>query len=598
MDETKKKRIIKIVCIALVAVIVVGGVLGGVLGGYVVPKVNAQKQAKAYVAERQNAVASVKFGFLSGVDANWDYPMSDEEIADLENAGDYVLAVEWLSLVEKVMYDSPLLNAKIKNLGLAMQSENGKKLLGDFGGNAELLIPLLREVDFTSEDVATLVTLLLNALVDESENTLVSARDKLVSIKSNKSAKNVANALAAVNAELGYVAFTDPQKQDIKSALEEAKDAIEELAIFAYNTSIKSFNNHISNVIASGDGALADITDGEIQTVVQAMLGGFRNLKSVMTEEKISKLNNAILMITDVFDGNVSTSKLFSSLVNYAKFAYAFTDSIPYLCDIVLAFGDSVDGDFLTLVRRIEASNGIVTTNQKSANLSILAARLTTTLYGGIEQAEFNEFIGKLYDQAVTDYRRSLPLIIADLFVNLTSMNPEDNEPLHPEILSKESFEDEFSFFLKYAMVTGFENAYYDYLQDGDMDTLVEAHRVCKFEDMGIVCPYDRDTDTKRWFDYLMTRANVWMNEEATRLALIAKNDLLACTNDYYAENSPVKANAVAFAERAFIAPLDENATEEERAALNELVKEYIADAKSARVFGIAELLRVLFAAD
>ena len=588
-------KTVKIIIATVAIAVIVGAVLGGVFGARAVNKNRAEANARRLVQERQDAVASVEFGFLSGVNASWDYPLSATEIADLENAGDYVLAEEWTSLVMNVLYVSDLQTEKLNKLARAMQSENGKKLLGNFNENAELIIPLLKEVGFTGEDVAHIVTALLNALVDESETVLLNARDRLVAIKSEKSATSVNNALATVNSELSYVTFSETEKTEIKTALLEAKDVIEQLASFAYDTSINSFTDHIVNVIASDDGALADITDGEIRTVVNAMLSGFRNLKDVMTEEKIAKLNHAILTITDRFDGNVSTSKIFSSLVNYAKFAYVFTDSIPYFCDMAIAFGDSVDADFLTLVRRIEAASEDMTTNQLTANLSILAARLTTALFEGVEEEEFEEFAAKLYEQAVTDYRRSLPLIVIDLFVNMTSMNPDDNEPLHPEILTKQSFEDEFAFFLKYSMVTGFETAYYDYLQDGDMDKLIEAHRVCKFEDMGIVNPYDRDTDTKRWFEYIMPRANAWMNDEASRLALIAKNDIVACVGDYFAENSEVRANVQAFAAKAFVATLDEDATEEERAALNALVAAYITDAKTARVFGIAELIRVLF---
>lgn len=589
------KKTVKIIIAIVACVVVVGAVFGGVFGARAVEKNREGARAHRAVQERQDAVASVEFGFLSGVNAAWDYPLTADEVADLEKAGDYVLAEEWTSLIMDVLYASNLQTEKINKLARAMQSDNGKKLLGDFGDNFELIIPLLKEVGFTGDDVAHIVTALLNALVDDSEGVLTSARDRLVAIKSEKSATNVNNALATVNAELSFVTFSETEKQDMKSALLDAKDVIEQLASFVYDTSINSFTDHIVNVIASDDGALADITDGEIRTVVNAMLSGVRNLKSVMSEEKIAKLNHAILTITDRFDGNVSTSKIFSSLVNYAKFAYVFTDSIPYLCDMATAFGESVDADFLTLVRRIEAASENMNANHRSANFSILAARLTTALFSGVEEEEFEEFAGKLYEQAVTDYRRSLPLIIIDLFVNMTSMNPDDNEPLHPEILSKQSFEDEFAFFLKYSLVTGFESAYYDYLQDGDMEKLIEAHRACKFENMGIVNPYDRDNDTKRWFEYIMPRANAWMNEEAARLALIAKNDIIACVGDYFAENSEVKAAVQEFAARAFIAPLDGDATEEERAALNALIATYIADAKTARVFGIAELIRVLF---
>ena len=106
--------------------------------------------------ERANQTSRVEQTFLSGIKEKWSANLSDEEIATLENAGDYVVTKGWTSLVCDVVNASSLQTAKIKSLADSLESEEGKKLLKEFSNNAELLVPMLKQIGLTASDVPTI----------------------------------------------------------------------------------------------------------------------------------------------------------------------------------------------------------------------------------------------------------------------------------------------------------------------------------------------------------------------------------------------------------------------------------------------------------
>ena len=140
-------------------------------------------------AKRQQAANDVGAAFTTGVNSSWAWDMSDEAAAGVQNPGDYVMTRSWTGLICSVLENSSLQTGKITALANALSSNDGKTLLSDFASNAELLIPLLKQVGFTPSDVANLTYDLLCALVDKGAETLSSMRDRLVSVRLRKGEK-------------------------------------------------------------------------------------------------------------------------------------------------------------------------------------------------------------------------------------------------------------------------------------------------------------------------------------------------------------------------------------------------------------------------
>ena len=590
---TKSVKIL--IAILVCSVIAAGAVLGGVFGARAVADKKHREEEQAAYNARREAVDSVEREFLLGINENW--ALSDAELGQLETAGDYVVFKSWTELVKEELFKSNLQTAKITALSDALKSEQGQKLFEDFENNAELLIPLIRRVGFTSSDVSNLVYSFLCAFVDEGANVLNTARDQLVAVKSELNAVNVNKNLAAVNTELEYLNFSAEEKRNILADLADAENAIKELASFAYTTSITTLTDKMVEIIASEDGALSDITDGEIQAVVDAMLGNMRELKQNMTTSEIAKLNKAIKTITDNFDGNPSTSRIFSQIVSYARFAYVVTDSIPYLTSMVLASAEAVDAAFLTDVRTYVDYSSSSSEDLQLMNMSVISAKILKALYENIAKSDLLALLDTLETQAKSDYRRALPIVALDFYFNIMAYNDETEEVLHPDIIDNDTFLDETMYFLTYGLISNFERKYYDYLNgSATLDDVRKAANACPFDKLGISNPYSRDTNTREWFEYYMTETGKVLSETAKEIAPILKADLVACIDDYYADDSAVKRDTVLLAGMPLIAPLAEDATDEQTQAYEDLIEEYAQIVKSSRAFGLAFILQNVFA--
>ncbi|MBO4380671.1 MAG: hypothetical protein J5815_00785 [Clostridia bacterium] len=476
---TKTVKII--IVIAVVLVVAAGAVLGGVFGARAVEKANQEKAARQAAFERQEAVASVKQNFLCGINQNWKRDMSDDELKELENAGDYVVFAGWTEFALNTLKNSPLQTAKINLFAEALASEDGKKLFEGFEDNSELLIPLLRSVGFSSDDVSYIVYALVEALIEDGATTLTEMKDKLQRVRSNSNASSVNENISAVSAEISYLTFTQAEKRDILSAISDAKGAIKELVSFAYTTSIETLTDDMVEVITSEDGALADITNSEIETVVDAALVNVRKLKAALTTEEIAKLNNAIKTITDKFDGRLATSRVLSRIVNYAKYVYIFTDSIPYLADIVISASGVVDADFLDIVKDYVQNKPEYSKQLENVNALVICARVEKQLLENIDKTKLNALIDVLGAQAETDYKRAIPIIALDAGVNLISVaTSEDKDDLveamlHPELWNESNLKKMIAVCAKFIQLARFEDAYFNYIEgNGTRDALVE----------------------------------------------------------------------------------------------------------------------------
>ncbi len=592
MTKSVKILIAVLVC----SVIAAGAVLGGVFGARAVADKRHREEEQAAYEARKIAVSSVEREFLHGINEDWTENLTNDELAQLEDAGDYVVFKSWTELIKVELFDSNLQTAKITALSDALKSEQGQKLFENFENNAELLIPLIRGVGFTSSDVSNLVYSLLCAFVDKGADVLTSARDTLVKVKNEKTAVNVNKNLAAVNSELEYLNFSADEKKDILADLANAENAIKELTSFAYTTSITTLTDKMVEIIASEDGALSDITDGEIQTVVDAMLGNVRELKQRMTTSEIAKLNKAIKTVTDNFEGNPSTSRIFSQIVRYAKFAYVVTDSIPNLANVVTSAASVVDADFLRTVRAFVDSESKSNNDLKTANMSVVSARILKAFYEDIDKTDLLALLDTFEAQAKEDYRRALPIVALDFYFNVLAYNDETDEILHPEILDEDTVVEGAMFFLMYIALASFENKYYSYL-DGTakLKEVKDAAEWCPFKYYEISNPYSAENDVRNWFEYYIKETAKAMTESSAKLAPILKADLTACLDDYYAEGSSVKSDMLLLAGKPLISPLSDDATEEEKQAQQEKTDEYYGLAKSSRALGLAVAILELF---
>lgn len=354
--------------------------------------VACNNRGNAAQKERANQTSRVEQTFLSGINEKWSANLSDEEIATLENAGDYVVTKGWTSLVCDVVNASSLQTAKIKSLADSLESEEGKKLLKEFSNNAELLVPMLKQIGLTASDVSTLAYDLISKLISDGRNTVSNIVDRLdnvkdVMIRNSASAaalENVSANRAVLNLAKQSLNATDAQKSEMQSALSNAQSAMSELIAFAYDTSVNTLTDELYSKLFGDDGALSNVSESELATLVSALLSNVSRLKNALTQSEIEKLDVALDLFISNFDNKSISSAVYSQIIKYAKYAYMAVDVIPSLCDVALASKDVMSNkdfitDFLSVVKLDEEKKS--TSPQVRSTNSFWRQGLSTELW-------------------------------------------------------------------------------------------------------------------------------------------------------------------------------------------------------------------------
>ncbi len=514
-------------------------------------KDDADKQA------RENAVTLVKDVFLNSIDENWNDDTSNDTLATLKNSGEYVVTKGWTDLVGRVLVNSSLQTPKLNLLAEYMSSGDGQKLLDDFAQNAELIISLLKNVGFTSADISSLVYGLLKEIVTSSRDTLESIGQRLDEIKNSKNVSIVAidglnTAIADINkAKSTYDStFSSSDEQQLLDAIEGSRGGINQLVAFAYNMSISQITDNIFNSLFATDGALTDITDDEVRSVVSALVGNVRELKNYFTASggvEMQRMNTALNLIIGKFDTQTYMSALFGQVVTYAKYAYMALDSIPALCDIAESAVSVIDDAFISSLREYVTNVDIYSDDVKAVNMSILLAKLWSGIAQELGESGLNDVVDKLYLAGQGDYQKATPLFAIDLVANTSALVEYTNQDgkadvvtAHPDVVGQE----EYAEMLNVTLILGsafpqFKTEYYNYV-NGDRDALERAHRIAINFFGYIENPFSESYQIQpnEWYNYYVTNVTAYLNQTSADNLSLARDDLKLFVEEYFADGS------------------------------------------------------------
>lgn len=516
--------------------------------------------------ERANQTSRVEQTFLSGINEKWSANLSDEEIATLENAGDYVVTKGWTSLVCDVVNASSLQTAKIKSLADSLESEEGKKLLKEFSNNAELLVPMLKQIGFTASDVSTLAYDLISKLISDGRNTVSNIVDRLdnvkdVMIRNSASAaalENVSANRAVLNLAKQSLNATDEQKQGMQNALSGAKNAMGELIAFAYDTSVNTLTDELYSKLFVQDGALSNVSPSELATLVNALLGNVTRLKNALTQEEIKKLDTALDLFIDNFDNKSISSTLYSQIITYAKYAYMAVDVIPSLCEVAIASESVISGkDFITDFLKVVKLNEEKTLDDTTSSLNklILSARIIDGVMasGKFDRNGINALIDRVCRQGAEGYQKAMPLIVLDLLLNFSDIvakiESDKFVPAHPDIISQDMFTTMLGALLFNLNIEKMKQAYYDFELNPTKKNLTALYNIADFTDieglLGEECPYQRPAEPtddtlpyiKQWYNWQIGKIGDVSDKIAACIPSV-KTDLKAFVGDYYVDGS------------------------------------------------------------
>jgi len=516
--------------------------------------------------ERADAVSSVENAFMSGVSSGWTNSLDDASLKEREDAGDYIVTLGWTKMICSVVSESDLQTAKIKSLASALSSQNGKTLLGDFEKNAELLIPLLKEVGFTPNDVSAIVYDLTCAMVSKGYKTICDIYTRLIDLEqtmrqsaiSGKALDNVVKNRLSISVAKSDFVTTDAEKSEMLTAFANAKNALSRLVSFAYNMSVNAITDDLYGKLFDDSGALGEITEGETATLVDTLLANVRDLKNALGTSEVDSLNAALDLVIDKFDKKTVSSAIYAQIVKYAKYAYMVVDVIPTICDVVTSSDNLLSSedfikDFLTVAQSGDEL-GVAT---KRINQSILVSRaiLNLTGEGGYDKQKLVDIVDDVIGANTGEYQKAVPLFTLDLMFNFSSLYDtiiDDNgsdmwEVVHSDVMTMDALGTQIA--LVFFFDSGFDNfkeTYYNYTRgDATQAELRSAFNRCSF---GNFIENERifRTDelyTADWYDYYVT---IGLNAVNDKVSNVLKDnvaaDIKAFVDDYFAEQSEMKA--------------------------------------------------------
>ncbi len=516
--------------------------------------------------ERAAQVERAEQTFLVGLNSKWSSNLSDEEVAKLDTAGDYVVTKGWTSLVCEVLKDSSLQTAKIKTFADTLASDDGKKLLKEFSENAELLVPLLKQIGLTSGDVSSLAYDLVSKLIQSGSKAVSQIVDRLddvkdVMIQSGASAaavQNVSENRVVLNLAKQSLNATEAQKNKMQSALDNAKNAFGELIAFAYDTSVNTLTDELYSKIFEEDGALSNVSESELSTLVGALLGNVSKLKNALSQSEVEKLNAALDLFIKNFDDKNISSQVYAQIMIYAKYAYMVVDVIPSLCEVAEASREVISSkdfieDFLSCAKL--ENDDTLDDSTKTFNKLVLSARVIDGIMaeGRFDQNGINALIDRVCEQGKEGYQKAMPVIVLDLLLNVSDLvNKEGDEsyvPAHPDIMDTDTIALMVVSLLFGNYVEQMKQAYYDFEMNptkDNLDALYLKAALCNIDGiLGESYPYSKPTTpdestmpyVKQWYQWNVARIDA-VSQKITSCVDSVQADLKLFVSDFFAENS------------------------------------------------------------
>ena len=517
--------------------------------------------------ERARQVERAEQTFLVGLNSEWNANLSDEDVAKLDTAGDYVVTKSWTSLVCEVLKDSSLQTAKIQTFADTLESEDGKKLLKEFSQNAELLVPLLKRIGLTSGDVSSLAYDLVSKLIQSGSKTVSQIVDRLDDVKdvmiqngaSAAAVQNVSENRVVLNLAKQSLNATDAQKREMQSALDNAKNAFGELIAFAYDTSVNTLTDELYSKIFAEDGALSNVSESELSTLVGALLGNVSKLKNALSQSEVEKLNAALNLFIENFDDKNISSQVYAQIMIYAKYAYMVVDVIPSLCEVAEASREVISSkafieDFLSCVKL--ENDKTLDDSTKTFNKLVLSARVIDGIMaeGRFDQNAINALIDRVCEQGKDGYQKAMPVIALDLLLNVSDLvnddyGDEDFTPAHSDVIDNDTLALMIVSLMFSSNVEKMKQAYYDFEMNptqANLQALRDKTVGCNIESiLDESCPYvitfpldeSNIPYIKLWYQWHINKIDA-VSQKITSCVDSVKADLKLFVSDFFAENS------------------------------------------------------------
>ncbi len=291
--------------------------------------------------ERKEVVDAFTNTFVKSLDTLWATPtMSADEMANLPNAGDYILAVEMTKFYANVIYKSPLQTEKIKNITSYISSDKGQKIFKaeEFDGN--LVFEFVSGVGLTASDVESLVYGGLYKFIESGDTIYTNAIATINQVKSKAGAsagtrQNLDEILQEMQAGAQSFADTVVDRQNTLKALKDAESGVKTIVSFAYNNAMLFGNGTNKNLItALQTGMLKDASQGEMATYLSSVLDYIENAVDDL-EGQVDEVVDALDKVSNIYKKLHVGSAVVSDVFAVIEQNKVLPKILPALEDIV-----------------------------------------------------------------------------------------------------------------------------------------------------------------------------------------------------------------------------------------------------------------------
>lgn len=558
-----------------------------------------RKRRQRDAVERAESVENVENSFLSAVNENWGYKLSDAHIALLEKPGDYVVASGWTDLFGEALKNSELQTAKLKNLASAMDSQEGKALLESFGENAQSLLPVLRSVGFTKYDISSLFYDLAYSLINDSGKTLDGIMSELGRVRkisglTSNALQNVVSCVADVNSAKSSLVPSVSERERMTEAFENARGAIEATIGFAYDMFFGTLTDDLWQDLFEGSGALENITDGEINLVVSSLLSNVDSLKTALTKQQIDATNLAFDLLINNFEEDALSSDLYAQIVRYAKYVNMFIGAAPMLLEAINSVGAALGTPEMIAELRDNASHWNPDDGTAFNNTSVIAANIIKNFMEAFDATSLKAQFETLLDMSgannpagVLDIDKMSLLLGIDSILNVVNMSfeEEDMNIRHPDILSQDELADMMSSAIgTRAGLNRLKQTYRAVKRKEErIDRFIVAVNACRFGELGVLYNNNEqitEDNIDAVYDFYMSEGVSAVKKKMAGLCQKAKLDLDKYIDEYYEQDSPFRSALLS------VAAMPLTSTGLDEAAMDALVQAL----KTAGLEGIVQM--------
>ncbi len=338
-----KKVLILVLCAVLIATFAVG---------FSACNKNKNNDDQPSEQELRNAACTdLTIAVLSRLDADWGGLLNDDEVAALENGGDYILSYEWTNLIVRTVGESGLQTAKINKIKDFTLSEDGGKVFSE-DVDVNTIAKLMREAGLTADDAKNVAYNLTQALVTKSESVYSRAKERLSAIPLSAAARS--NALSAIercDEGINSLAELSANKDSVSALLADAENGLKNLFAFAYKAAdLLAGDEDLVTKLSSG--TLSSASDDEIVTYLNGVMASVRELRTAMTDDEVAKVGRALDALCSHLEKAVFGNEVANSAVDVLSYARLLSDYVPDFCDLLETASDFV------LAKNLEGTTG------------------------------------------------------------------------------------------------------------------------------------------------------------------------------------------------------------------------------------------------